>query len=98
MTDTKSQRRAPPISDAEEAEIQREIASDPDAPEATDEMLAHPTTFGEAMKRGRGRPPLERPKQHVSVRLDADVLTTLKATGPGWQARMNDALRRALGL
>jgi uncharacterized protein (DUF4415 family) len=95
---TKNQRRAPPISDTEEAEIQREIAGNPDAPEATDEQLAHPMTFAEAMKRGRGRPPIETPKQHVSVRLDADVLERLKAAGPGWQGRMNEALRKALGL
>ena len=87
-----------PITDEEEAEIQREIASNPDTFEATDEMLAHPMTFAEVMRRGRGRPPAESPKQQVSVRLDADVLSTLKAGGPGWQGRMNNALRKALGL
>jgi uncharacterized protein (DUF4415 family) len=55
-------------------------------------------TLAEVMKRGRGRPPVESPKQQVSVRLDADVLSRLKAGGPGWQGRMNDALRKALGL
>jgi hypothetical protein len=38
----------PPLTDEEEAEIQRQIANDPDAPEATDEQLAHPMTFAEA--------------------------------------------------
>lgn len=91
-----TKRKVPPISDKREAEIQRMIARDPDAPEATDKQLASPMTFGEAMKRGRGRPPVESPKQQVSVRLDADVLTGLKAGGIGWQGRMNDMLRRAL--
>ena len=34
-------------------------------------------------------------KQLVSLRLDQDVLLRFRATGPGWQARMNEALRRA---
>lgn len=37
------------ISDAEEAKIQRQIASDPDAPEATDEQLAKAKPFAEAL-------------------------------------------------
>jgi hypothetical protein len=38
----------PPLTDEEGAEIQRQIANDPDAPEVTDEQLAHPMTFAEA--------------------------------------------------
>ena len=34
-------------------------------------------------------------KQAVSTRLDADVLEKFRATGPGWQSRINDALKRA---
>ena len=37
-------------------------------------------------------------KEAVSIRLDRDVLDTLRATGPGWQGRVNDALRQALAL
>jgi uncharacterized protein (DUF4415 family) len=43
-----------------------------------------------------GRPPLEHPKQAVSVRLDADVLAWLKAGGKGYQSRMNSILRDAM--
>lgn len=43
-------RLVPDITDAEEANIQREIASNPDAPEASDEQLAKRMTFDEAMK------------------------------------------------
>ncbi|NML16415.1 BrnA antitoxin family protein [Azohydromonas caseinilytica] len=43
-----------------------------------------------------GRPKLERPKRPVTVRYDADVIDAFKATGPGWQTRMNDALREWL--
>jgi uncharacterized protein (DUF4415 family) len=43
-----------------------------------------------------GRPPLEHPKQAVSVRLDADVLTWLKSEGKGYQSRINAILRQAM--
>ena len=36
-------------------------------------------------------------KQAVTVRYSQDVLDAFKATGPGWQARMNDVLRELLG-
>ncbi len=91
-------RRLRPFTEADEAEVQRQIASNPDAPEATDEQLAHPMTFADAMRRHAGRPRLANPKQQVSVRLDVDVLQKLKASGPRWQARMNAALRKELGL
>ena len=86
--------------DAEEADIQRQIAEDPEDSEATDDQLARATSFYDmfpeiAARRGRGRPRSESPKQHVSLRLDADVLEKWKSTGPGWQQRVNAALRRA---
>jgi uncharacterized protein (DUF4415 family) len=34
----------------------------------------------------------------VSIRLDQDVLEKYRATGKGWQARMNADLRKAAGL
>lgn len=37
------------ICDAEEANFQRQIASDPDAPEGTDEQLAKAKPFAEAL-------------------------------------------------
>jgi uncharacterized protein (DUF4415 family) len=50
--------------------------------------------------KARGRPVGTRKddtKQAVTVRYSPDVLDAFKATGPGWQARMNDALREWLG-
>ena len=49
-----------------------------------------------AQYKARGRPVgtlKEDTKQAVTVRYSPDVLTTFRATGAGWQARMNDALR-----
>jgi uncharacterized protein (DUF4415 family) len=47
-------------------------------------------------RRRAGRPPLgDKARQHVSLRLDAEVLAKFKATGKGWQGRINEALRKA---
>ena len=47
-----------------------------------------------------GRPPLpeEKRKQRVTLMLDPDVLTLLKADGKGWQTRANALLRSSLGV
>lgn len=42
---------------------------------------------------GVGRPRLANPKVPVKLRLDGDVLDALRATGPGWQTRINDMLK-----
>jgi len=49
-----------------------------------------------AMKRGRGRPKAAHPKVRVSLRLDSRVVAAYKATGAGWQSRINDILARGL--
>jgi uncharacterized protein (DUF4415 family) len=36
-------------------------------------------------------------KEMVSLRLDRDVLDFFQEDGPGWQDRINDALRKAAG-
>ena len=43
----------------------------------------------------RGRPPAQTRKISTTIRLDADVVEAFKATGPGWQTRINETLRRA---
>jgi uncharacterized protein (DUF4415 family) len=34
----------------------------------------------------------------VNIRLDPEVLAYFRATGRGWQSRINEALRKAVGL
>ncbi len=46
----------------------------------------------------RGRPKADVTKVSTTLRLDPDVLERFKADGPGWQGRMNAALRKAAGL
>ena len=82
---------------------------DQTAPEATDEWFAKarpakdvlPGLLGDAvvremLKPKRGRPPLTAPKQHVNIRLDADIVQSFRRTGDGWQTRLNNALREWL--
>ena len=100
MNNPKSRVRS--LTDDEEEEIQRQIAADPEDAEATDEQLAQARPFAEAVpelfesiRRARGRPAVEKPKQVVSIRLDQDVINKFKATGKGWQAKINEVLKNA---
>jgi uncharacterized protein (DUF4415 family) len=94
--------RIKPLTDKEEAEIQRQIVLDPDDFEASDDELARARPFREvfpelaaSIERARGRPKVTNPKQVVSIRLDPDVVAKFKATGKGWQSRINGILKRA---
>lgn len=59
-----------------------------------------------AFKAATTKPPLEVPtapsipgaKEMVSLRIDRDVLDHFQADGPGWQERINAALRKAAGV
>ena len=48
------------------------------------------------IKRGRGRPAAAVKRPTLNMRIDADVLEAFKATGQGWQTRINAALRDAV--
>ena len=41
-----------------------------------------------------GRPPAEVTKERITIRLSRDVVTQFRATGAGWQTRMDAALRQ----
>lgn len=49
-------------------------------------------------EKGVGRPPKSNPKRQVTLRLDPEVLERFRATGHGWQSRINAELRKALGI
>lgn len=72
---------------------------DPDEiPELTEEWFETADQYvGDKLVK-RGRPKLAAPKQAVKLRLDADVLAALRASGEGWQTRINDTLRASLRL
>lgn len=68
---------------------------DDDIPDMTTPYWAE--RFAKAVVQ-RGRPRANSPKVQTTLRLDPDVLERFKAEGPGWQSRINAALRRAAGL
>jgi len=73
---------------------------DDDNPEWTREDFARAQPLAEfpdlasAFAKLRG-PQASPTKQQVTLRLDPDVLAKFRATGPGWQARINAALKAA---
>ena len=73
-------------SDIEDAQITAAALTDPDNLPLTDAELAQ-------FKRGRGRPQGSGKKEQVTLRLDAEILEQFRATGNGWQTRINEALR-----
>ena len=50
----------------------------------------------EIVKRRAGWPVGSGSKEQVAIRFDHDVLSAFRAQGPGWQTRMNAALRQWL--
>ena len=73
-----------------------------DNPELTDEQLANMRPFAEVFpelaakmraSRGAQKAPT---KVATTLRLDRDVIDTLRASGKGWQSRANAILRNAL--
>lgn len=88
----------------EDAAINAGIAADPDSRELDAEWFAKAKPASEVLppemyaalvaKRPRGRPKADETKVFTAIRLDADLLETFKATGKGWQTRVNAALRQ----
>jgi uncharacterized protein (DUF4415 family) len=72
-------------SDEEDARIRTGIAADPD----THEVSA--TEF--AQMRRSGRPVGSGSKTQITLRIDTAIIDKFKATGPGWQTRINEVLR-----
>ncbi len=73
----------------QERAIRAGIATDPDTYEV-------PVDEVRQMRPLRGRPPAEVVKTPVKIRLDPDVLAALRASGRGWQTRVNALLKNAV--
>src|SRR6516164_4111036 len=83
-------RKNPSRTDAENPEL-----TDEDFRRARPALEVLPKEVVEAIRRYRGqRGPQRAPtKEMISLRVDRDVVAAYRATGPGWQARANEALR-----
>jgi uncharacterized protein (DUF4415 family) len=73
-----------------------------DVPEATNAEFATARPFKEVFPaqyrswKKMGRPRVEAPKVHIGFRLAADVVKSIRATGRGYNARVEKVLRAAL--
>ena len=80
-------------------DIRRAIAEDPDAAPELDEAMMAQARLAEEMfpelvaaYRARRGPQKSPTKVPVSIRLDPEVVEYFRATGEGWQSRINEAL------
>ena len=75
---------------------------DDENPEWTDALFAAARPAVELLgaafmaKVQRGRPRSLAPKSEVKIRIDAQVVEHLRASGPGWQTRVNAELAKAI--
>jgi len=82
-----AKKKTPPATHDDNPEwTEADFAASRSAQELPPEILAQ-------FKNKPGRPRSENPKIPVKLRLDDDVVTALRATGPGWQTRVNDMLK-----
>ncbi len=82
----------PTLTDAQRAHLE-ELADTPDDQINYDDI----PKLTEAQLADFKRPEHYRPiKKQITARLDADVLAWLKASGKGYQSRMNAILRQAM--
>jgi uncharacterized protein (DUF4415 family) len=78
-----------PPSPEEDAEILAAAKADPDAQPLTDRQLAAMVP----LRALRGRPKTEKKKVLLSVRYSPEVVAFFRATGEGWQSRMDSVLK-----
>lgn len=82
------------------------VVFDDDNPEWTEADFARaraasdllPPAIAAALVKNKGGRPRGSNKVQIALRADREVVERFKADGPGWQSRMNDALRKAAGL
>lgn len=102
-----TKRKRHPMTDAEDAAITRAAKADPDNLPLTEAQLRNmrparevlsealgPAEAAAILKR-RGRPvlPENQRKVTLNMRADREVIDAFKATGTGWQTRINEVLR-----
>jgi len=76
-------------SSEEDAAINAAALNDPDAQPLSDAELA-------LLRPARGRPAVAVKRPMLSMRVDPDVLAHLRASGKGWQTKVNALLRQAV--
>ncbi|HFW4798935.1 TPA: BrnA antitoxin family protein [Salmonella enterica subsp. diarizonae serovar 60-67:z35:-] len=80
-------------SDEEDAKLREAAKSDPDTMLLEDEAVKLVPYSQLKSLRRKGRPVSDCPKVSVNVRYSPEVVDAFRATGSGWQTRMNAALK-----
>lgn len=71
------------------------MAKPPDRSQGKDPLrAAAEAVFRKPQERVKEAPALPQAKEQVSLRIDRDILDHFREDGPGWQDRINDALRK----
>lgn len=91
----KSQDTAKAWSDPDDAPELTETFFEQGVWEVAGKVVSRPQAQAELARR-RGRPAGSDNKVSTTIRFDAEILNAFKATGEGWQTRMNDALKEWL--
>lgn len=76
--------------EAEDAAINNGIANDPDTYELT------VAEFAQLRPVKAGRPKAQITKERITIRLSPEVLASFKASGKGWQSRIDNVLKEWL--
>ena len=76
---------------AQDVPVNVEAGSEPYDPNNPTEVASY--WANATIKRGRGRPASDVKRPTLNMRVDAEVLEAFKATGPGWQTRINEVLK-----
>lgn len=81
------------------SDFERELLESVDQALRGETAAVHTPEAIAVRRRGRPRGSVQAVKKRsTTIRFDADVLEALRATGPGWQTRINAAAREWLGL
>lgn len=70
----------------------------PDSARDKAEALFKPAAPKAAAPAPQARKPVPGAREMVTLRIDSDVLEHFQSAGPGWQDRINEALRQAAGI
>jgi uncharacterized protein (DUF4415 family) len=74
------------------------LIHDPDdAPDLGPDWFAKAELKIDGKPVNRGGRPRGSNKERISLRVDRDILEAYRASGTGWQSRMNDDVRKAIG-
>jgi uncharacterized protein (DUF4415 family) len=88
-----SKKERPPLTDAA-GEVRELTAEDFAEFRPIEEVLPGFVAAMKDYQRRKGRGPQRAPtKEQITIRLDSDIVSALRAGGEGWQTRLNDRLR-----